>query len=143
MYKIISTKKVQFRDFFNLPESTLQSEIKCKRHNKLMVFTIKIVFKNCTLLYKHKFYKHIQTEKLPEIKHMTVTYLPRQFHLIHLIYQSSSIHFMYCSPTHSFPSHSFYRSQSISFTFTILGITYTASQFNLIVSFIFQPIWSL
>ena len=41
------------------------------------------------------------------------------------------------NPTHSFPSHSFYRSQSISFTFTISGFTHTASNFNLIVSFIF------
>ena len=50
-------------------------------------------------------------------------------HLIHFIQQSPAH-----SLRHSFPSHSSYRSQSISFTFTISGYTHTASYFNLIVS---------
>ena len=87
-----------------------------------------------------------------KIHHQLVTYLSSHFHLVDIIYQSSSIHFMHqlISPTHSFghwfPSHSFYRSQSVLFTFSIFGFAHTASYFNLIVSFIFfnqSRLWKL
>ena len=86
------------------------------------------------------------------VRHQLVTYLSSHFHLVDIIYQSSSIHFMHqlISPTHSFghwfPSHSFYRSQSVLFTFSIFGFAHTASYFNLIVSFIFfnqSRLWKL
>ena len=75
------------------------------------------------------------------LKGRDITYFPNCFHLIHLIHQSSSIHFMYQNPTHSFrhsfPFYSIYRSWFISFTFTIVGFTHAPWNSNLTVSFIF------
>ena len=77
-----------------------------------------------------------------------VTYLPSHFHLIHLIYQSSS-HSLHIPKFISFIL-SFIFVLSILYiiitsfiTFTIFSYTHTTLCFSLTVSFIFQPILSL
>ena len=77
-----------------------------------------------------------------------VTYLPSHFHLIHLIYQSSS-HSLHIPKFISFIL-SFIFVLSILYiiitsfiTFTIFSYTHTTLCFSLTVSFIFHPILSL
>ena len=65
------------------------------------------------------------------LRESDVTYLSSHFHLINFIYQIPSH-----SCCHSFPSHSFYWSLSITFTFTIFGYTHTILYFKHIASFI-------
>ena len=52
-------------------------------------------------------------------------------------------HVSFLFPSVHSPSHSFHLPQSISFIFTLFGCIHIAWSFNLIVSFIFQPISSL
>ena len=88
-----------------------------------------------------------QVDNAQDVDAVIVTYFPSRFHLIHFLYQSLSIQFMYRSPTHSssysFLSHSFYKSYSISFTFATFCFAHTASYSSFIVSLIFEPILSL
>ena len=76
-----------------------------------------------------------------------VTYLPSHFHLIHLIYQSSS-HSQHIPKFISFILSFIFISSILyiiitSFTFTIFSYTHTTLCFSLTVSFIFQLILSL
>ena len=117
---------VQLKSQINLlmKYNTIYSYLLEVRHN----------FNNFCALKKLFFIFHILQER-------DAKYLPSHIRLIYLIYaRVLVVYFIYHSPTHSFPSHLFYRSQSISFTFTIFGYTDTVSYFNLMVSFIFHPV---
>ena len=97
-------------------------------------FSCRILFK--LMINKMKTYNIIK--QLPReafVLHIPlVTFIScAKVHLIYFILQSPAH-----SLRHSFPSHSSYRSQSFSFTFTISGYTHTASYFNLIVSSFFN-----
>ena len=90
-----------------------------------------------------------QVDNAQDVDAVIVTYFPSRFHLIHFLYQSLSIQFMYRSPTHSssysFLSHSFYKSYSISFTFATFCFAHTASYSSFIVSLTFEKIliWNI
>ena len=96
------------------------------------------------------------SNNLGPLKHAVT--LPTSLFMFHLVSFTRHyiVHFLsnflqptlYCSCFILFssvcsPSHSFRLTKSISFTFTLFGYTHITLAFNLIVSFIFQPILSL